>query len=106
MMDKAKKCYAKIFKVCSQILGTDFFVRNTSFAFDGFPQFFWHIKDSSYLYRFGRGKKSKKNCKGGKNEEENLGVRQPLTFAPQEIYQHASKFKPYPFSINSFSHIL
>ena len=25
------------FKVCSQILGADFFVRNTSFAFDGFP---------------------------------------------------------------------
>ena len=35
----------------------------------------------------------KKNAKGGKNEEENLGLGEPLTLAPKKIYQHVSKFK-------------
>ena len=53
------------------------------------------------------GKKSwKNNSEGEKNEEENLRLREPLTFAPQKIYQHASKFKPYRFSINSSPDIL
>ena len=53
-----------------------------------------------------RKKSWKKNSKGGKNAEENLRLREPLTFAPQIIYQHASKFKPCRLSMNSFSHIL
>ena len=35
----------------------------------------------------------KKNGKGRKNEEENLGLGEPLTLAPKKIYQHVSKFK-------------
>jgi len=45
-------------------------------------------------------KSLEKDFKGGKNEEENLRLIEPLTFAVQKIYQHASKFKPYRFSIN------
>jgi hypothetical protein len=37
----------------------------------------------------------KKSC--GKNEEENLRLIEPLTFAAQKIYQHASNVKPYRF---------
>ena len=44
-----------------------------------------------------RKKSWKKNSKGGKNEEENLRLREPLTFASPKIYQYASKFKPYQF---------
>ena len=45
-------------------------------------------------------KSLEKDFKGGKNEEENLRLIGPLTFAVKKIYQHASKFKPYRFSIN------
>ena len=42
------------------------------------------------------GKKSwKKISKDEKNEEENLGVREPVRLAPKKVYQRVSKFKIY-----------
>ena len=48
-----------------------------------------------YLYKADIKTNRKKRNKYGKNEEENLGLWEPLTFDIQKAYQNVSKIKPY-----------
>jgi len=87
-----------IIKVCPQIVGADFYFRNTCFAFHGFPLFFWHIKYSSYLYRYAREKKLEKTVRVEKTKKKIRESDNRWLLHLIFLYQHASKFKLYRFS--------
>ena len=80
-------------KVCSKIVGTDSCFCNKSLRLHRFPEFLRQLVDIVTYVIVIDNKIWKKNGKGRKNEEENLGLGEPLTLAPKKIYQHVSKFK-------------
>ena len=82
-----------ITKVCSKIVGTDSCFCDKSLGLHQFPEFLRQLVDIVTYVIVIDNKIWKKNGKGRKNEEENLGLGEPLTLAPKKIYQHVSKFK-------------
>ena len=82
-----------VLKVCSKIIGTDSCFCNKSLRLHRFPEFLRQLVDIVTYVIVIDNKIWKKNGKGRKNEEENLGLEEPLTLAPKKIYQHVSKFK-------------
>ena len=67
------------FKVCSKIVGTDSCFCNKSLRLHRFPEFLRQLVDIVTYVIVIDNKIWKKHGKGRKNEEENLGLGEPLT---------------------------
>ena len=66
-------------KVCSKIVGTDSCFCNKSLRLHQFPEFLRQLVDIVTYVIVIDNKIWKENGKGRKNEEENLGLGEPLT---------------------------